>query len=43
TDFATISDERIREIERRLNTRPRKRLGWKTPQEVFNKRVALKC
>ena len=43
TDFATISDERIREIEHRLNTRPRKRLGWKTPLEVFNQRVALEC
>lgn len=43
TDFATISDERIGEIEYRLNTRPRKRLGWRTPLEVFNQRVALKC
>ena len=43
TNFATISDEHVREIEHRLNTRPRKRLGWKTPQEVFNQRVALKC
>jgi IS30 family transposase len=42
TDFATISDERIREIEHRLNTRPRKRLGWRTPLEVFTQRVALK-
>lgn len=43
TDFAMVSDKRIREIERRLNTRPRKRLGWKTPLEVFNQSVALKC
>lgn len=42
TDFATISDERIREIEHRLNTRPRKRLGWRTPLAVFTQRVALK-
>lgn len=42
TDFATISDERIREIEQRLNNRPRKRLGWRTPLEVFNQHVALK-
>jgi IS30 family transposase len=41
TDFATISDERIHEIEYRLNTRPRKRLGWRTPLEIFNQRVAL--
>lgn len=43
TDFATVSEERIREIEYRLNTRPRKRLGWRTPLQVFNQRVALKC
>lgn len=43
TDFAMISDERISEIEYRLNTRPRKRLGWRTPLEVFNQSVALKC
>lgn len=42
TDFATVSDERIKEIEHRLNTRPRKRLGWRTPLEVFNRSVALK-
>ena len=43
TDFAIVSDRAIRVVEKRLNTRPRKRLGWKTPQEVFNKCVALKC
>lgn len=42
TDFATVSEERIREIEYRLNTRPRKRLGWRTPLEVFTQGVALK-
>lgn len=43
TDFATVSEERIRDIEYRLNTRPRKRLGWKTPLQVFNQSVALEC
>lgn len=43
TDFATVSEERIKDIEHRLNTRPRKRLGWKTPLQVFNRSVALKC
>lgn len=43
TDFATVSEERIKDIEHRLNTRPRKRLGWRTPSEVFNQSVALKC
>ena len=43
TDFATISNERIKEVEKKINTRPRKRLGYKTPREVFNNSVALKC
>ena len=43
TDFATISEEAITEVERSLNTRPRKRLGWKTPLEVFSQSVALTC
>ena len=36
TDFATIPEGVISDIEYRLNTRPRKRLGWQTPLEVFN-------
>lgn len=35
TDFATVSDETIQRIEYLLNTRPRKRLGWKSPYQVF--------
>lgn len=35
TDFRTISDKEIRLVERLLNSRPRKRLGWKTPYQVF--------
>jgi len=35
TDFATVSDEQIRHIEYLLNSRPRKRLGMKTPYQVF--------
>ena len=42
TDFAKISRRSIRDVEMRLNSRPRKRLGYKTPQEVFNTCVALK-
>ena len=42
TDFATISDEAIKAVENTLNNRPRKRLGWKTPLEVFNESVALR-
>lgn len=35
TDFRTISNEQIKHIEYLINSRPRKRLGWKTPYEVF--------
>lgn len=35
TDFRIVSDEEIRRVEHLLNSRPRKRLGWKTPYEVF--------
>lgn len=35
TDFNTISDSQIKHIEHLLNSRPRKRLGGKTPYQVF--------
>lgn len=35
TDFATVSVQEIRRVERILNNRPRKRLGYLTPYEVF--------
>lgn len=43
TDFDRISDEEIKAVETALNNRPRKRLGWKTPLEVFNESVAFQC
>lgn len=44
TNFAPVSEERIKEIENKLNNRPRKRLGWHTPLEVFKgSGVALEC
>jgi len=39
TDFSMITDDEIRFVERELNSRPRKRLGWKTPLEAWS--VAL--
>ena len=39
TDFSTITDEEIAFVERELNERPRKRLGWRSPLEVWS--VAL--
>lgn len=35
TDFAAISAQQIKEIEFLINSRPRKRLGWKSPYQVF--------
>lgn len=36
TDFGKISYEELKAVEWELNNRPRKRLGFKTPQEVFD-------
>ena len=43
--FNTVTDEELAMIMDRLNHRPRKRLGWKTPHQVFMQsfnRVALR-
>jgi IS30 family transposase len=39
TDFKAITDEQIQKVEDFLNNRPRKRLGWLTPLEVFSKEL----
>jgi IS30 family transposase len=39
TDFRTIPREELKAVEWELNNRPRKRLGFKTPQEVFNEKL----
>jgi IS30 family transposase len=40
TDFTQVSEEEIAAVEYALNTRPRKRLGWKTPLEVWGGALA---
>ena len=35
TDFSRITDEELKDVEWELNNRPRKRLNFKKPQEVF--------
>lgn len=35
SSFTDIIPERIQEVENKLNHRPRKTLGWRTPYEVF--------
>ncbi|MGB4860055.1 MAG: IS30 family transposase [Dokdonella sp.] len=44
-DLAKISEQELARVEQELNQRPRKRLGFKTPEELFLrslKRVALR-
>ena len=44
--MANITAEELKMIENRLNNRPRKRLGFRTPAEVFHQslsRVALRA
>ena len=43
-EFASITEEELQQVEDRLNNRPRKTLGYKTPNEVFFKQrsVALR-
>lgn len=35
TDFANITEKEVKKVERNLNNRPRKRLNYLTPYEVF--------
>lgn len=42
TDFAQVSVDEIKKVQRKLNDRPRKVLNFYKPNEVFNKLVALK-
>jgi len=39
TDFSKITDEELKDVENELNNRPRKRLGYKTPREVFTEHL----
>lgn len=41
TDFDSVSTKRIKQVERELNDRPRKVLGYLKPVEVIQKIVAL--
>ena len=43
TDFAKLSQSEVKTVERWLNSRPRKCLGFQTPAEVFAQGVALQC
>jgi len=41
TDFDTISDQDIKQIEEDLNNRLRKRFDFNSPLNMFNKKVAF--
>lgn len=43
TDFRTIHPDELKAVERELNNRPRKRLNYKTPTEVFNQFLSKGC
>ena len=38
-DFRQVSDEQVQAIENQLNDRPRKRLAFKTPNQMFYNRI----
>jgi IS30 family transposase len=40
TDFSKVTDEELRDVEWELNNRPRKRLKYKTPMEVFTEAIS---
>jgi len=37
SSFDNIEDDKLQEVAKKINNRPRKCLGYKTPYEVFNK------
>jgi transposase, IS30 family len=41
TDFGIITEEELKDVEWELNNRPRKRLKFRTPQEVFTEYLNL--
>src|SRR5271167_798315 len=47
SDLSTLTNAEVETVEDKLNSRPRKILGYKTPSEVFfnvkNKLIALRC
>ncbi|WP_433436130.1 IS30 family transposase [Nonomuraea sp. CA-141351] len=41
TDLSAHTEADLRAIEERLNNRPRKTLGWRTPADIFHEGLAL--
>jgi IS30 family transposase len=40
TDFRRISHHKVARVEQLLNERPRKRLGYRSPAEILNRRIS---
>ena len=40
TEFATITEMELKQAQEKLNHRPRKTLGYRTPHEVYFKELA---
>jgi IS30 family transposase len=36
TDFSTVTDKQLEKVQKQINMRPRKRLGYRTPFEMFH-------
>lgn len=43
TDFRNVTNEQVAFVEKQLNTRPRKALGFETPQALFTKELIGRC
>jgi len=41
--FAKITQSEVDEATSLINDRPRKRLGWDTPREVFRNLLKISC
>ena len=39
TDFSQVSEEQLKEVQDKLNSRPRKVLGFRTPYEMMQKEI----
>jgi len=40
TDFSLVTTKKLREVEKLMNDRPRKVLGWASPKEIFHSHLA---
>ncbi len=41
TDLSIRTEDDLRQVEHRLNSRPRKTLGWRTPAGIFTPALTL--